>query len=261
MDDAVVHQDIVQWDKWVGRKVEEIAKIPAKPTEVAYVPADRRLVPYAMDLLRGFAMLPVATFKRSWFFDNSVAPCLKIVAGLAALTLYTGCGIEPAGPVSKDKRTVEIEETIGASDATIKLPNDASASPSTDLPANFEELQSHPNFKSLLAKEAEAACHIEDTLFNRRSGGCFDEYSLATSYSCSRQGILSAFQDTGFQIGAALDDALGRSTNPTDRGAGFIIDQCGEADDGRLLVTLVGPTMSDAKAELRVRELEAHGNK
>ena len=208
-------------------------------------------------------MLPVATFMSSWFFDNFVVTCLKIAAGLAALTLLTGCGIEPAGPVAKDSRSVKAEETAkpGARDATIKIPSDVPGTKDTDLPTNFEDLQSHPQFKPLLAKEAEAACHVEDTLFNRRSGGCFDEYSLATSYSCSRQGILSAFQDTGFQIGAALDDALGRSTNPTDRGAGFIIDQCGEADDGRLLVTLVGPTINGSNAELRVRELEAHVNK
>ena len=204
-------------------------------------------------------MFQFAVFIKKQRFAGDSVVISKIALGLGVLVLTSACGIEPTGPVGSDNGTVESREVSESSsgDATGKLPVDTSEPLTSDLPTNFDELQADPKFKVLLAQEAESACHIEDTLFDRRSGGCFDEFQLASNYSCSRQGILVAFKDTGFQISAVLNDALGRSTDPNDRGAGFIIDQCGEAKDGRLLVTLVGPSYESSTAQLRVRELEA----
>lgn len=98
------------------------------------------------------------------------------------------------------------------------------------------------------------ACHASGFVFDRLQLACSTEIKLAKSYTCDRDGISGAFAATGYQIGEVLDQALGRALDPNDAGDGYVIDQCGESDAGRLIVYLV---KKDATGKVQVREIEA----
>lgn len=95
-------------------------------------------------------------------------------------------------------------------------------------------------------------CHQKGMLFDRRAGQCSEEYGLA-DFSCTRQEIESRFSDSGPQIIAILNRAMGRGISPEDRGEGFLVDQCGVNPQGRILVVLVRPT---ADGKVAVREIQ-----
>jgi hypothetical protein len=97
------------------------------------------------------------------------------------------------------------------------------------------------------------ACNETGFVFERRHATCSAEVRLATSYACDRDGIAAAFAPTGYQIDAALDDALGSGSDP---GEGYLIDQCGETDAGRLVVYLAKPSVRRGQPVLLVREIE-----
>jgi len=95
-------------------------------------------------------------------------------------------------------------------------------------------------------------CHDSGMLFDRRAGQCSSEYKLA-SFPCDRKGILEKFSDTGMQIVSVLDRALGNAKIPSDRGEGFLIDQCGVNSSDRYLIVLV---KAADEGKLTVREIQ-----
>lgn len=120
-------------------------------------------------------------------------------------------------------------------------------------PQNSSELKRRtPEEEEFLVKidtPAVAECRDSGMVFDRRNAVCSKDYKIA-DFPCDRFGIQQKFIDTGFQIVAVLDQALGKPDDAKDRGDKFLIDQCGIDGTGRILIILVKPT-SDGRISIR----------
>jgi hypothetical protein len=107
-------------------------------------------------------------------------------------------------------------------------------------------------FLARLQTPAFLDCQGTGMLFDRRKSECSTEFKIG-DFICDRNGIQQKFVDSGFQIVAILDQALGNPQNPKDRGEGFLVDQCGVDSSGRVLILLVKPTVD---GRITIREIQ-----
>lgn len=154
--------------------------------------------------------------------------------GVILTVLLTNC--------STDKEIIDRRGQLQG----IGKPSQGPSADAQKITPEEEEFLNKLNFSSVIE------CHENGMLFDRRAGICSEEYRLA-DFPCTRTGIQEKFFDTGFQIVAVLDRALGNPLDPKDRGEGFLIDQCGVNGSGSYLVVLVRPA-EDGK--ITVREIQ-----
>jgi hypothetical protein len=171
---------------------------------------------------------------RNWRNDSAMKKVIAAIGEFFLIVSMVGCSVEP----EVINRRSDIQE-FGA------IPSQNS----DDAQRAAQELS---EFVKKLNTPTVVACHQTGMLYDRRAGQCSQEYKIA-DFPCNRPEIEAKFSDSGPQIVAILDRALGGGRSPEDRGEGFLIDQCGVNDKGRLLVVLVRPT---ADGKVAVREIQ-----
>ncbi len=166
-------------------------------------------------------------------------PLLSTVL-LAALVLVTACGMEPSDGDNK-----------AAAKPSNETPSDNKEPTNTEEPATSESADALPSGIAKLPEEYDAintdevsSCHANGKVFSRRTLKCSKTIYLATSFECTKKGIADGFIFTGYQIDVVLSTA---------KDDGYVIDQCGETDDGFRLVFFV---RADADGTYSVREIE-----
>jgi len=163
-----------------------------------------------------------------------------IIAFFVGLALVSSCGMEPSGGDTKSTSTTTA--TTSKTDVN-KVPDSLESADA--LPAGIAPLPKE--FNEINTAEV-SACHVKGKVFNRRTFKCSVTINLATSFACTNKGILDGFAATGFQIKtvllAAEDD-------------GFLVDQCGESDDGRRMVYFI---RADDDGTFSIREIETSLN-
>jgi hypothetical protein len=170
-------------------------------------------------------------------------PLLKIVY-VATLVVTTACGLEPSGEEKKSTSTASAE--IPADKKTPTQPTDKKARESADaLPSGIAKLPEE--FNAINTSDV-SACHATGKVYNRRTLKCSKSIALATAFECTKIGITEGFISTGYQIDAVLIAA---------EEDGFVIDQCGQTDDGLRLVFFV---RADADGTFSIREIETSIN-
>ena len=110
--------------------------------------------------------------------------------------------------------------------------------------------------KSFLAQfetEDFRECNDRGFVYHRRNEKCLTDLKVA-KFPCTRIGVVSALSSSGAQIGQILDRSLGKEGVPGDKGEGYVLDQCGQAANGRIWVNLLRQG-SDGKFE--IREIES----
>jgi hypothetical protein len=148
-----------------------------------------------------------------------------------------------------------MEPSGGGSNAsaktTSKTPSDAAETPNTDESPTQESsdaLRSGvarlPDSFAAINTADVSACHGKGKVFNRRTLKCSKTISLATAFECNKSGVSAGFIDTGYQIGVVLSAA---------ESDGFVIDQCGETEDGKRFVFFV---RADDDGTYSIREIE-----
>jgi hypothetical protein len=164
---------------------------------------------------------------------------LKIVF-LATTMVATACGMEPSGDEKKSSSTPSAEkpanDKVPAQNTEQKAPKSADA-----LPTGIAKL---PNEFNAINTNEVSACHATGKVYNRRTLKCSKSIALATEFECSKIGITEGFSSTGYQIEAVLSSA---------EDDGFVIDQCGQTDDGLRLVFFV---RADDDGTFSIREIE-----
>ncbi len=149
---------------------------------------------------------------------------------MGSLCVLPGCGGEPEVIDRRKDTFASPVATQRADDLQKRTPEDEEFLAKLETPAFIE-------------------CREAGMVFDRRKAVCSTEYKIG-DFPCDRNGIQQKFVETGFQIVAILDQALGNPQNPKDRGEGFLVDQCGVDPTGRVLIILVKPT-SDGRITIR----------
>jgi hypothetical protein len=163
---------------------------------------------------------------------------------MTALVMLTACGMEPSGggnnTASKttSKNPSDVKEITDTKETPKQESSDALPSGIAQLPDSYVEINT---------ADVEA-CHGKGKVFNRRTLKCSKTISLAKSFECTESGISEGFVYTGYQIGVVLSAA---------ESDGFVIDQCGETDEGKRFVFLV---RADGDGTYSVREIETSVN-
>lgn len=166
-------------------------------------------------------------------------PLFKIVL-LTVLVLMTACGMEPSGSEKKaaakpaNETPSDKKEEVKTEESTTPESADALRSGVAKLPAEFDTINT----------DDVSACHAKGKVFNRRTLRCSKTIFLATAFACTEEGIADGFIYTGYQIDSVLSTA---------KSDGFVIDQCGESDEGLRLVFFV---RADNDGTFSVREIE-----
>jgi len=160
--------------------------------------------------------------------------------GLLAFTLLmTACGMEPSGGTNKPAANPNTDSS-DKKDPSIS-PDPVSTDSANALPAGIAQL---PEEYEAINTDEVHACHAKGKVFNRRTLRCSKTIDLATSFLCTHEGIIDGFVSTGYQIDSVLSSA---------DADGFVIDQCGETQEGLRLVFFV---RADEDDTFSIREIE-----
>lgn len=163
---------------------------------------------------------------------------------LAACTV-TACGMEPSGGSDKSSSAASssaTQQTSGVSTKKEETKADTPKENSSDaVQAGVAVL---PEELAAINTDAVAACHEEGSIYDRRTTRCSQTMRLASSFTCDKEGVRGAFKLTGYLI----DEALKNADND-----GFVLDQCGESESGRLIAYFV---RLDDDGSHSIREIE-----
>jgi hypothetical protein len=163
---------------------------------------------------------------------------------ITIMVVMTACGMEPSGG-GNDAATKTTSNTPSAEKETPDTDETPKQDSSDALRSGVAQL---PDSYAAINTADVDECHSKGKVFNRRTLKCSKTISLAKTFECSKSGISDGFVYTGYQISVVLSSA---------ESDGFVIDQCGETDDGKRFVFFV---RADDDGTYSVREIETSVN-